>query len=384
VNGQHHHKADILVVDDTPTNLDLLFSVLGKAGYHIRPAPSGELALRAAFAKPPDLILLDVNMRGMDGYEVCEQLKQDERTKNVPVIFLSAMDEVIDKVRAFNVGAVDYISKPFDVEEVLARIETQLTLYHQRLEIEALREQERRHFEEMARLKDQYVQMVSHDLKTPLSVIIGNASLMMKRGTLTNDADIDSLEGIIESAEMMRRLIRDLLDLAKIESGVGGQTEHVSVNELLEACVVAFVNNAQEKDIALNLNLLDEDMHVDADHDRLVQVLSNLISNAIKYTPEGGQVDVYGHYRTDKNALHIEVKDTGLGIPEHDLPHIFDRFYRVERSQHQQQSGTGLGLSITKAIIEQHGGTIHAESELGKGTRFVITLPTSQHVVSTK
>lgn len=384
MNGIHQYKADILIVDDTPTNLDLLFSVLGKKGYHTRPAPSGELALRAAFAKPPDLILLDVNMPGMDGYEVCERLKADERTQDIPVIFLSAMDEVIDKVRAFKVGAVDYIAKPFDVEEVLARIETQLTLYRQRLEIEKLREQERLHFEEMARLKDQYVQMVSHDLKTPLSVIIGNASLMMKRGTLTDQADVESVEGIIESGEMMRRLIRDLLDLAKIESGVGVQTERVSVNELLEACVVAFIQNAQAKNIALNLSLLDKDVAVNADHDRMVQVLSNLISNAIKYTPEGGQVDVFASHQPDEDVLQITVQDTGLGIPAHDLPRIFDRFYRVERPPHQQQSGTGLGLSITKAIIEQHGGTIAADSELGKGTRFVIALPVQSQAIHAK
>lgn len=372
-NTVDHSRDDILVVDDTPANLDLLLSMLSERGYRIRPAPSGELALRSAFAKAPDLVLLDINMPGMDGYEVCERLKRDATTQDVPVIFLSAMDEVIDKVRAFQVGAVDYISKPFHVEEVVARIETQLTLYRQRREIEALRESERRHFEEMNRLKDQYVQMVSHDLKTPLSVIVGHISLIMKRGEIANPAVQESLEIIMEAAEMMRRLIRDLLDLAKIESGVGMQMESVSVNDLVQACALAFSHNADEKHIVLDLNLLETDISIQADHDRMVQVLSNLISNAVKYTPNGGKVQVT--VQVNSTQLHLEVRDTGLGIPEQDLPHIFEQFYRVERQTEADLPGTGLGLSISKAIVEQHGGAIRADSKLGAGTRFLIDLP---------
>ncbi len=372
-NAQHHE--DILVVDDTPANLDLLLSMLTERGYRIRPAPSGELALRSAFAKPPDLVLLDVNMPGMDGYEVCERLQANDATRHVPVIFLSALDEVLDKVRAFNIGAVDYISKPFHVEEVVARIETQLTLYRQRVEIEQLREKERAHFEEVNRLKDQYVQMVSHDLKTPLSVIVGHASLIEKRGKLNDEADTESLEGIMEAAETMRRLIRDLLDLAKIESGVGMQMGSVSVNDLLSACTMAFGYNLEEKRLSLKLTPLEVDATIAADHDRMVQVLSNLLSNAVKYTPGGGEVIVSACRSDDSEMLYLEVKDTGMGIPPDDLPHIFDRFYRVQRATEQDLPGTGLGLSITKAIVEQHGGTIDAESRLNEGTRFMITLP---------
>ncbi len=368
-------REDILVVDDTPANLDLLLSMLTQRGYRIRPAPSGKLALQAASDDPPGLILLDINMPGMDGYEVCERLKGDEKTADIPVIFLSAMDEVIDKVRAFEVGAVDYIGKPFHVDEVIARIETQLTLYRQRQQIEALREQERRTFEEMARLKDQYVQMVSHDLKSPLSVIVGHASLLKRRGTLDDSDDVEAVDNILAASERMRRLIRDLLDLAKIESGVGIELESVSANELLQACAFAFGYEAEEKDITLNITLLENDCFIQVDHDRMVQVLNNLLSNAVKYTPEGGTIWLAACIDDSDNKLYFSVRDTGYGIPPKDLPHIFDRFYRVENAEHQGEPGTGLGLSITKAIVEQHGGSIQADSPPDEGTEFLITLP---------
>ncbi len=375
VTSDKKQREDILVVDDTPANLDLLLSMLTQRGYRIRPAPGGTLALKTALDDPPSLILLDINMPGMDGYEVCERLKDNEKTTDVPVIFLSAMDEVIDKVRAFEVGAVDYIGKPFHVDEVIARIETQLTLYRQRQQIETLRQQERQTFEEMARLKDQYVQMVSHDLKSPLSVIVGHASLLKRRGTLDDADDVEAVDNNLAASERMRRLIRDLLDLAKIESGVGITVEKVSANELLQACAFAFGYEAEEKNITLNITLLEDDCLIQVDHDRMVQVLNNLLSNAVKYTPEEGTIWLAACVEADENDLHFSVKDNGYGIPSKDLPHIFDRFYRVENSDHQGEPGTGLGLSITKAIVEQHGGNIEVNSGSEEGTEFLITLP---------
>lgn len=383
---QQEEREDILVVDDTPANLDLLLSLLSKRGYRIRPAPSGEIALRSAFAKQPNIILLDINMPGMDGYEVCERLKADERTADIPVIFLSAMDEVIDKVRAFEVGAVDYIGKPFHVDEVIARIETQLTLYQQRQEIETLREQERRNFEEMNRLKDQYVQMVSHDLKSPLSVVVGHASLLKRRGALTDPYDVEAVDSILAASERMRRLIRDLLDLARIESGAGIEREKISANDLLQACAFAFGYEAETKRITLDVSPLPDDLTIEVDHDRMVQVLNNLLSNAMKYTEEGGHVllkadiEAVDVPETDMSELQGEVlqfsvEDNGYGIPQEELPHIFDRFYRVNNAKHQGESGTGLGLSITKAIVEQHGGHIQAKSLPGQGTQFFVHLP---------
>jgi two-component system, sensor histidine kinase and response regulator len=183
---KQHLSGNILVVDDTPENLELLMSLLGERGYTVRPAVNGELALKSAQSNPPDIILLDIRMPEMDGYEVCRQLKAGTTTRNIPVIFLSALDETLDKIKAFEVGGVDYVTKPFQSEEVIARVETQLELYRQRREIEALREKEKRHSEERNKLKDQFVQMVSHDLKNPLSVIVTYLGLL-KRTSAIND-----------------------------------------------------------------------------------------------------------------------------------------------------------------------------------------------------
>ncbi|MEM6285258.1 MAG: hybrid sensor histidine kinase/response regulator [Chloroflexota bacterium] len=370
---------DILIVNENPDDLRLLLVALDGRGHITRMAENGAFALQSAFEKPPHLVLVDVNLPRLDGYEVCKQLKDNPITRDVPVIFISTNNELFDKVLAFEVGAVDFISRPFEIPEVMARIETQLTLYRQRKEIEALRDNERAHYEEMTRIKDQYVQMASHDLKTPLSVIVGHTSLLQRSPHITDERDRESLEGIVEATETMRRLIRDLLDLAKIEAGVGMELEPISVNDMLKGCVFAFQYNAEEKQIKLEVTLLKKDRVIVADHDRMVQVLSNLISNAIKYTPGGGHVTVIACI--EDHALRVDVADDGIGIPPEDIPHIFERFYRVNSTVHRAQKGTGLGLSITKAIVEQLGGTISAKSEPDTGTRFRILLPVDRDAV---
>ncbi|MEL6149324.1 MAG: hybrid sensor histidine kinase/response regulator [Chloroflexota bacterium] len=372
-------EEDILIVNENPAHLGLLLTALEGRGYRIRQVKNGAFALQSAFENPPHLVLVDVNLPRLDGYEVCKQLKLNPVTRHVPVIFISTNNELFDKVLAFEVGAVDFISRPFELPEVMARVEMQLTLYRQRKEIEALREKERAHYEEMTRIKDQYVQMASHDLKTPLSVIVGHTSLLAKSPNITDSRDRESLEGILEATETMRRLIRDLLDLAKIEAGMGMELEPISVNDMLKGCVFAFQYNAEEKRIALELALLKQDQTIMADHDRMVQVLSNLISNAIKYTPEDGHVKVSACM--DEGALLLDVTDDGIGIPEADIPRVFERFYRVADTVHREQKGTGLGLSITKAIVEKLGGTISAKSQPNVGTRFRILLPTDEDAV---
>lgn len=370
----------ILVVDDTPTNLDLLMSMLVKRNYNVRPALNGTMALASAFADPPDLVLLDINMPEMSGFEVCRQLKTDERTQDIPVIFISALDDTQDKVKAFEMGGVDYITKPFQVEEVMARIESQLTLYHQRLEIEELRRNEQAHFEEVNRLKDEFVRTVSHDLKNPISVIVGYVTLLLRRGKITDEEDRNYLKQILMGAESMNRLIRDLLDLARIESGMALEPERTLFNHFMNMCVDSFLFAADEKNIDLVVKLPENDQRITIDRTRMGQVLNNLISNAIKYTPNNGRVEVEG--RVQDQEVVIIIKDNGMGIPEEALPHLFEKFYRVQHNNDDESEGTGLGLSIVKAIVQQHGGHICAESEVGVGTTFTIVLPLHLEVVA--
>ncbi len=370
------NTADILIVDDTTANLNVLSTMLSQRGYRIRAAINGEMALKSARKTPPDLILLDIQMPGMNGYEVCIQLKSDEHTRHIPIIFVSALDAVSDKIKAFQVGGVDYISKPYHLEEVLARVQNQLTLYRQRREIEMLREKDRLYYEELSRTKDHFVNMASHDLKSPLAVVMGYVSLLEDCESIRGDpAASQYLDRIRNGADNMLRLITDLLDLARIETGLSLTLSPTPILPFLEDSLADLELPAREKQIALIYHPPDADFDMMIDASKIRQVINNLVSNALKYTPGGGRVELSAAWEAEH--LHILVTDTGLGIPAEDIPHIFDKFYRVRRADHMAVEGTGLGLSIARAIVEQHQGTIWAESELGVGTSIHVVLPLS-------
>lgn len=363
----------ILAVDDVPANLELLSRMLIKRGYRVRSAINGSMALKSASLTPPDLVLLDINMPEMDGYQVCQQLKDDERTRHIPVIFVSAMNETMDKVKAFETGGVDYITKPFQFEEVVARVETHLSLFRQKQEIELLRSREREHFEELNAVKDQFVRMVSHDLKNPLNNVIGFAYMLEQRPTKISPDDVMLFaQQIQQSAQKMLRLITELLDLSKIESGAALALQPVVLADLLDKHAADIVPSAQRKGISISY-MPPPPITLSLDTVRFGQVIDNLLSNAVKYTPEGGQIELLA--QVTASEVIIQIADNGLGIPENDIPHLFDKFYRVRTEQHMAAEGTGLGLSIVRAIVEQHGGRIWVESELGVGSMFSIGLP---------
>lgn len=369
-------QPSILIVDDIPDNLEILTDMLTYRGYAVRQAISGENALVAVEQSLPDLILLDVSMPGMNGYEVCAQLKADSRTAAIPVMFISALTSLQDKIQAFRMGGVDYISKPFNAEEVLARVQAQLTLYNQRREIERLLQQQRAYYENLNRLKDDLLNTASHDLKNPLGIIVGYAHLLDSTEAVRDPEFVSqSVVEIRKAAERMNALITDLLDLAKIETGMGIHPADTRLNPFLEQCAEDFRFQTREKHIDLAFVPGSEDTIVSFDSTRISQVIHNLLSNAIKYTPAGGTVKM-----TSEAAEHkviIRVIDSGLGIPKDSLPNVFDKFFRVPDEQHAAIKGTGLGLAIAKAIVEQHHGAISVESEIGKGSTFSISLPLS-------
>jgi two-component system sensor histidine kinase/response regulator len=368
------HSADILVVDDTPPNLKLLCGILTSIGYQVRSTVDGETTLRIVRDDPPDLILLDIQLPDIDGYEVCQQLKEDEKTRDIPIIFISAMSDTDEIVKGFTVGGVDYITKPIKIKEVLARVANHLTLLRQRKQIEAMREQERQHFESLARMKNEFISMATHDLKNPLNIILGYSVLLSENNAITQDAFLQQAITLIQqNVHKMRSLVTDMLDLAQIETGVDLSVKPVSLTAFLRECLESFNLSAEQKQITLTFSPSEEDVTFPLDADRMARVIDNLISNAIKYTPEGGLVDLAVQVNTD-NVI-IQVSDTGLGIPEEDIPHLFKTFYRVSDPQHRAIGGTGLGLSIVKAVVEQHGGQVSVESAPGKGSTFSIQLP---------
>lgn len=498
------YRADILAIDDTPENLQLLSKLLSDRGYKVRSVTKGKTALRAAQAAPPDLILLDINMPEMGGYEVCERLKADERTGDIPVIFISALGETLDKVRAFQVGGVDFVTKPFQVAEVLARIETHLQLCALRQQLQAQNQQlqqeirdrqvaqetftkafrsspspililtlgegkvlevnpsfsrlsgygrdeviehpihelnlgidvssytqgmaelqqvgvlQNREFElrtkagdyrtvllsveqielrgqpcalaianditERKRLENEFISLVSHELKTPMNSLIGALDLLGtgQLGALT-DKGQQLVTMAINNAERLVRLVNDILDLERMKSGT--LTLHPSLCQLpalFNQAATVMQAMAEQAQVTLMVEPVEAELWVDCD--RIQQLLTNLLSNAIKFSAVGGTVWLTAAFEEgrrearegrESSQLLITVRDQGRGIPTDKLHLIFERFQQVDASDARAKGGTGLGLSICRQIVQQHQGQIWAASQLGEGSTFYVRLPLS-------
>lgn len=372
---QISRETKILMVDDMPSNLAALSEILATFGYHVQQLRDGPSALAAVADDPPDLILLDINMPGMDGYEVCRQLKANAATRDIPVMFISALSETSNIVHGFEIGGVDYITKPFQYREVIARVQNQLTLTYQRRQIEALRAQDRQYFESLNRMKDQFIRMATHDLRNPLNVILGYTHVLDKLEVADSDRGLreQASSNIRVSVDKMRTLVTDLLDLAQLEMGMQLSFTWVSLADFLATCLSSFHILASQEKVDLIYDPPPDDIRVELDENYMTRVIDNLVSNAIKYTPEGGRVSVTACVEDDD--VVIEVSDTGLGIPVEDLPHLFDAFYRVRQDEYQGVEGSGLGLSIVKTIIDQHNGVIEVDSTVGQGSTFRVILP---------
>ncbi len=363
----------VLIVDDMPDNLNILMIFLKTQGYQVFQSKNGEKALEIAYQERPDIILLDVMMPGIDGFETCRRLKESEITKHIPVIFMTALSDTEHKIKGFEIGAVDYIGKPFQYQEVLARVKTHVTFYQQRKEIEALREQDRIYYENLSQVKDELMRTASHDLKSPLGNIMTSIFLLQDHISTDDEQGQLLIQTVQRGADRMLNLITELLDVARIEAGYDLNQSDVNICYLLQQMIQEHRATAGEKQITLTCQCEQTDITLHIDEPLMSRALQNLISNAVKYTPEGGQVTVIAH-TTDDN-VELKVIDTGLGIPEDALPQLFDKFYRVNNARHLKENGTGLGLNIVQTIVEQHAGTIQVESILGEGSTFTIALP---------
>jgi signal transduction histidine kinase len=381
------NKGNILIVDDTLENLQLLSNTLSTQGYKVRGAAKGQMAIRTARSFPPNLILLDIKMPEMDGYEVCEHLKADEQTRDIPVIFISALDEVIDKVRAFQVGGVDYITKPFHVEEVLARIEHQLMIQRLSTQLQEQNKQlqqeiQERHKAEQAaatanQAKSEFLANMSHELRTPLNAILGFTQLMNRNSQLTVQQR-EFLEIINGSGEHLLELIDDILDLSKIEAGlIDLNQKSFDFYRLLDNIEDLFQIQTEQK----NLELLffvspNVTQYIRTDEQKLRSCLLNLLSNAIKFTNYGG-VTLSVDKSDSESSLQFSVSDTGLGIAPEEIETLFDAFVQTSTGR-ATAGGTGLGLAITKKFVELMGGEIRVSSVFGEGTTFEFTIQLSE------
>lgn len=372
-------KETILIVDDTPLNVRLLQEMLTKNQYQVQTAEDGISALQMLDEHHVDLVLLDIKMPVMDGYEVCRRMKEDDKKRDIPVIFISALSDLEDIIKAFDTGGVDYITKPLKVREVIARVESQLTLLRQRQQIEHLRERDKQYYETLNNMKSQFIRAATHDLKNPLAVMVAYLGLLRQEFD-PDDERLQYVLSIRESIDKMMGLVTEMLDLAQMESGLEIQREAVSLNDFIRKCHKDYFVQAQNKNIALELLLPEKDVTVQLDTTLMRRVFDNLLSNAVKYTPTGGHIDIGGEIIGD--TVNLFVSDTGLGIPKSDIPNLFKAFYRVRQKEHMEIEGSGLGLSVVKSIVEQHGGEIVIESEPGLGSTFTVILPYTP--VSTK
>lgn len=363
--GDTQSRGDILIVDDTPDNLRLLSAMLTKQGFEVRKALNGPSAIASVQADAPDLILLDIKMPDMDGYEVCQRLKADAKTCAVPVIFISALDDVMDKVRAFASGGVDYITKPFQEAEVLARIENQLQIQWLQKQLVAQNEELARSNREL----EQFAYVVSHDLQQPLQSMTGFAKLIiLKYQNYLDETAQDYLNRMIESGGRMQRLIQDLLAYAQVGKP-NPNFEPVNCNEVMEQVVENLQTAIAEKQVTLSYDTLPT---LRGNETQLIQLFQNLISNAIKFTHPEVQPNIQISALQQENQWRFGVHDNGIGIEAKDLDRLFEAFHRVHSGQ--QFPGTGIGLATCKKIVENHGGQIWVNSEVNVGTSFYFTL----------
>lgn len=381
------HLGGILVVDDVPDNLRLLTGILKEQGYKARPVPNGRLALRAARNDPPDLILLDVDMPGMDGLEVCGKLKADDRTRDIPVIFVSALGNTADAVKGLRAGGIDYIVKPFRAEEILVRVQTHLSLRDLQRQLQEQNAQLQERAEDLARanaeldraarLKDEFLASMSHELRTPLNAILGMSELLCAGvyGPL-NERQVKSVRTIEDSGRHLLDLINDILDVAKIEASQEElELAPVSIEAICEASLGLIKQNALKKQLKVSSTLDSAVTVLWADERRLKQILVNLLTNAVKFTPEGGSVGLEVAGDAERGAVHFAVWDTGIGIAAEDMERLFQPFVQLDSRLSREHTGTGLGLSLVQRLTEMHGGGVSVESEVGRGSRFTVSLP---------
>jgi signal transduction histidine kinase len=404
----------VLIVDDVPANIRMLNELL-QEDHEISAATSGEEALRLAADEPPDLVLLDIVMPGMDGYEVCRRLKDDARTAHVPVIFITAKSAEEDEALGLATGGSDYISKPFSKAIVRARVDSQLRLKREmdrRRELSERLKQANQSLEmmnrnleqmveertaelveanlrlqELDRMKSAFLSAVSHELRTPLTSVRGFSELLLKDfqktfypvgpGRRRSDRKVTkfdkNLKVIVIESKRLHDLINNVIELTALDAGrVDWDMEPLDIYAVVEEALRRTRPMIREKGLTY-VEELDTDLPVVVgDRERLVQVLTNLLTNAVKFTDKGS---ITCKACRDGRELRVSVLDTGRGIPPEEQEQVFQKFRQADDILDGKACGLGLGLPICKAIMEHHGGRIWLESEPGAGSAFHFALP---------
>ena len=353
----------VLVVDDIPKNLQVVGTMLRNAGYAVMPATSGARALEGVRVQLPDLILLDLMMPEMDGLEVCRRLKADPLTQEIPIMFLTASNEMEHLVKGFEGGAVDYVTKPFNAPELLARVRTHLELKHARQQLREINEE-----------KNEFMGIAAHDLRNPLGAVKGYAELILEEPEMPRSDLQDSAQRIREATARMLEMVQNLLDANRIERGeMKLHLMPTDLGQLISAVIEAQRPRAAAKQQQLHLQNEAAGVRVDVDPNVTVQILENLVSNAVKYSPPGK--NIFARLKHETSSVRIEVQDEGPGLSAEDQKKLFGKFARLSAKPTGGEHSTGLGLSIVKKMVEAMNGRVWCESEPGKGATFIVVLP---------
>jgi two-component system sensor histidine kinase/response regulator len=355
--------AQILVVDDQPANIQIVGRVLGKLGHEIIPATDGATALKRVRLRMPDLILLDLLMPGLDGCEVCRQLKLNPDWKDIPVIFLSAADDKDLIVRALNSGGVDYITKPFNHAELLSRVRTQLALKTARDRLQQLIED-----------KDEVLGMLAHDLTNQLVGLNMSAGVLCRQITRFQDERVTQLaENCFRTSGQSLMFLKDFLANSKTDHGFTLESRAVNLADFAAAAIAQYQEVAAQKQIRIQTDFPAAAVTALADASALDQVLDNLISNALKFSARDKQVFIT--IRSAGHRAECVIRDEGPGFTAEDKVKMFRRYGRLSARPTGGEPSTGLGLSIVRKLVQAMDGELSCESIPEKGATFIFRLP---------
>ena len=359
-------KGSLLIVDDTPDNIDVLVGCLSP-DYRTRIATNGKIALSLCEKEAPDLILLDIMMPEMDGYEVCRRLKKKEETKNIPIIFITAKGEPQDETKGLALGAVDYIAKPITPAIVLARVATHLEVNRQRLKIETAYKK----LQELEALRDNLVHMVVHDMRTPLSLMNGHLELLKMRSNLNSQGQ-QHLDAVNRACAGLIEMVSTVLDVSRFdENEMPLEMEELDIVSLAKETAAPYQALDFGAKIVFESSL--DSLQMNCDQNIIQRVITNLIGNAVKFTPDSGTVRLV--LEKIDQEMKISISDNGPGISPEYHEKIFEKFGQVEMHNKKRKYSTGFGLTFCKLAVEAHGGSIGVESEIGKGSTFWFRLP---------
>jgi signal transduction histidine kinase len=374
----------VLIVDDEIKNIKLLKGILYSENYIIYEALNGEAAINLVHDIGPDLVLLDVMMPGLSGFEVCRRLKHDEKTKSIPIMMVTALREKKHRLKAMKSGADDFLSKPVDSTEVVVRVKSLLRIksYYDEIsfnyeEIAAKNDK----LLELEKIKDGLVHMIVHDLRNPLAALTGYLDLALLDKPNLSERQIQCLHNSLESCQELNEMISGLLDIYRMEEGnMQLNLETAALESLIDESIQQFFIRAAEKQITIAYDRADQEYSISVDRRLLKRVFANLMNNAIRHTPTGGKINISVESDQENGSLRIEIRDNGIGLAPEYHQRVFDKFEQVKRIKPGNAvSASGLGLAFCKLAVEAHGGKIWVESDgAGTGASFKFSLPLEQ------